>query len=389
MNEVKLEIAMATQIANAESRINMTIPEMMRAVVYRGVNDLRLETVPVPEIGPGELLVKIVTCGVCGTDLKKISTGSHSAPRIFGHEMAGIVVQTGEGVSNFQLGNRVVVHHHIPCGHCYYCRKQTPAQCAVYKKVGATAGFEPSGGGFAEYIRVMEWIVAMGGVVRIPDGVSFEQASFLEPVNTVLKGVKLLNLAADETVLVIGQGPIGVMLAALARRAGARVLTSDLYPERHAVAAKFGLHEPIQAGTENVVERALAATEGRGADAVILAVGGSALIPQAMAAVRPGGKVMLFAQTQHGEASFDPGAVCMDEKSLLGSYSASAAIQPEVERLVFDGYRNGFDLTQLISHRFPLEEAVAAIEVAFHPRADSMKIMIEAVPGAGAERGGD
>jgi L-iditol 2-dehydrogenase len=359
----------------------------MRAVVYHGINDLRLETVPVPVIGPGELLVKIATCGVCGTDLKKIHLGSHSAPRIFGHEMAGTVVAAGEGVAKFAVGERVMVYHHIPCGHCYYCRKQTFAQCSTYKKVGATAGFEPSGGGFSEYIRVMDWIVAMGGVVRIPDGVPFEQAAFMEPVNTVLKGVKLLHLAADETVLVIGQGPIGILLAALSRRTGARVLTSDLYSERQAIAAKFGLHEPIDAA--DVVERSHAVTEGRGADAVILAVGGTKLIPVAMAAVRPGGKVMLFAQTQHETASFDPGAVCMDEKTLLGSYSASTAIQPEVEELVLGGYRDGFDLTQLISHRFPLEEAVQAIEVASNPKADSMKIMIESAPGAGAERGGD
>jgi L-iditol 2-dehydrogenase len=377
--------AMATQTTNAKFRIKSITPATMRAVVYRGVNDLRLETVPVPQIGPGELLVKIATCGVCGTDLKKIHTGSHSAPRIFGHEMAGTIVEVGEGVTKFAAGERVMVFHHIPCGKCYYCRKQTFAQCSTYKKVGATAGMEPSGGGFAEYIRVMDWIVAMGGVVRIPDGVPFEQAAFIEPVNTVLKAVKLLNLAADETVLVIGQGPIGVMLAALSYRTGARVLTSDLYPQRHAIAARFGLHEPIHAGKENVIERVLAATEGRGADAVLLAVGGKALIATAMDAVRPGGKVMLFAQTQHEEASFDPGAVCMDEKTLLGSYSASTAIQPEVEDLVLGGYRKGFDLTQLISHRFPLEEAVKAIEVASNPQADSMKIMIEAVPGGGTE----
>jgi L-iditol 2-dehydrogenase len=212
-----------------------------------------------------------------------------------------------------------MVYHHVPCGECFYCRKQTPAQCLLYKKVGATAGLEPSGGGFAEYIRVMDWIVARGGVVPIPDGVPFEQAAFMEPVNTVLKGVKLLNLATDDTVLVIGQGPIGLMHAALALRTGARVLTSDLYPERHAIAAKFGLHEPIHAGTEDVVKRAVDATEGRGADAVILAVGGNALIQTAMDAVRPGGRVMLFAQTQHGQAAFDPGAVCMEEKTLLGS----------------------------------------------------------------------
>ena len=272
---------MATQISNIESQqdvVNQTakIPATMRAAVYRGVNDMRVETVPVPKIGAGELLVKVATCGVCGTDLKKIHTGSHSAPRIFGHEMAGTVVEVGEGVTSYAVGERVMVFHHVPCGDCYYCRKQTPAQCPLYKKVGVTAGFEPAGGGFAEYIRVMDFVVANRGVVRVPDDVPFEQAAFVEPVNTVLKGVKLLRLAADDTVLVIGQGPIGLMWAALSRRTGARVLTSDLYPERHAIAAKFGLSDPIHAGTEDVVERVLEETEGRGADAVVLAVAGSA-----------------------------------------------------------------------------------------------------------------
>src|ERR1035441_8849428 len=326
---------MAIQIPNAESQAEEKIPSSMRAVVYRGVDDLRLETVPVPVIGPGELLVKVATCGVCGTDLKKIHTGSHSAPRIFGHEMAGTIVRVGEGGNRFGLGERVVVHHHVPCGDCYYCRKKMPTQCTLYKKVGVTAGFEPSGGGFAEYIRVMDWIVASRGVVHIPESIPFEQAAFVEPVNTVLKGVKLLDLAPDDTVLVIGQGPIGLMHASLAHRTGARVLTSDLYPERHAIAAKFGLKDPIHAGSENVVERVFAETEGRGADAVILAVGGNALIQTAMDAVRPGGKVMLFAQTQHGEVVIDPGAVCMDEKTLMGSYSSSFEILDEVTDLVF------------------------------------------------------
>lgn len=376
---------MATQTSNVESQFVGKVPATMRAVVYRGVNDMRVETVPVPEIGPGELLIKVATCGICGTDLKKIHTGSHSAPRIFGHEMAGTIVEVGQGVSRFALGERVVVHHHVPCGNCYNCRKQTPTQCTLYKKVGVTAGFEPSGGGFAEYIRVMDWIVASRGVVHIPESIPFEQAAFVEPVNTVLKGVKLLNLAPDDTVLVIGQGPIGLMHASLAHRTGARVLTSDLYPERHAIAAKFGLKDPIHAGSENVVERVFAETEGRGADAVILAVGGNVLIQTAMDAVRPGGKVMLFAQTQHGEVVIDPGAVCMDEKTLMGSYSSSFEILDEVTDLVFGGYRNGFDLTQLISHRFPLDQAVQAIEIASHPKADSMKIMLEPALGAGAE----
>src|ERR1700751_5569903 len=126
------QLGMATQTTNAASHIATRIPTTMRAVVYRGVNDMRVETVPVPAIGPGELLVKVATCGICGTDLKKIHTGSHSAPRIFGHEMAGVIVSVGEGVSQYGLGERVMVFHHVPCNECYYCRKGTPAQCPLY-----------------------------------------------------------------------------------------------------------------------------------------------------------------------------------------------------------------------------------------------------------------
>lgn len=348
-----------------------------RAAVYRGMNDVRVEQVPVPEIGPGEVLMRIDTCGICGTDLKKIHSGSHSAPRVFGHEMAGTVVEIGEGVEGFAVGDRVMSFHHIPCGHCYYCRKHTFAQCETYKKVGATAGFgEPSGGGFAEYIRIMDWIV-QHGLVHIPDDIPFEQAAWIEPVNTCYKAIELLHLQADETVLVIGQGPIGVLLAALANRKGATVLTSDLYPERHAIAATYGLDHPLDASVD-VVAECKAATEGRGADVALLAVGVNALITLAMSATRPGGRVCLFAQTQHGEAPFDPAAVCMDEKTLMGSYSSSVAIQDEAIQLVFDGYRDGsFDLTRLISHRFSLQDAIAAIELASHPVADSMKIVIQ------------
>lgn len=359
----------------AELEKASAIPSTMRAAVYRGINDVRVETVPVPAIGAGEVLIRVEACGVCGTDLKKIHTGSHSAPRIFGHETAGVIAAIGQGVQGWTVGDRVIVYHHIPCGRCYYCRKKTFAQCPQYKRVGCTAGFEPSGGGFAEYVRVMDWIVR-GGLVRIPDGIPFEQAAFIEPVNTVLKGVRRLSLEPDETVLVIGQGPIGILLAALSARTGAKVLTSDLYPERHALAAAFGLRHPVDAAREDVVAIARAASEGRGADAVLLAVGSNALISTAVEAARPGGRILLFAQTQRGETTFDPAAVCMDEKDLIGSYSSSWEIEPDVEEIVFGGYRNGFDLTRLISHRFPLEEAVEAVRVASNPTASSMKVFI-------------
>ncbi len=345
----------------------------MKAAVYRGANDVRLEEVPVPEIGPGEILVRVHTCGICGTDLKKIATGSHSAPRIFGHETSGVIARVGAGVRRFDVGDRVVVFHHIPCGECYYCRHKTFAQCATYKKVGCTAGFEPSGGGFAEYVRVMDWIVEKG-TVRIPSDISFEQASFVEPVNTCIKGIERLGPEAGETVLVIGQGPIGLILAVLAKQSGARVITSDVYPARLTISKSFGLNQTIDASGSNAVEVIRNETEGRGADAVILAVAGDKLIRQAVDAARPGGRLLLFAQTARGEVAIDPASICVDEKTLLGSYSASVDLQDEAVRFVMS---REMELERLISHRFSLERSVEALDLAAHPQPDSMKIVIQ------------
>lgn len=358
------------------------IPSTMKAAVYRAIDDVRTEEIAVPEIGPGEVLMRIDTCGVCGTDLKKIHTGSHSAPRVFGHEMAGTIAAVGEGVRGFAVGDRVMAFHHIPCRQCFYCRKQTFAQCERYKQVGTTAGLgAASGGGFAQYIRVMDWIVGDGvtpsGLIRIPDDIPFEQAAFIEPVSTCYKAIRLLGLEPDDTVLVIGQGSIGVMLAALARQTGATVLTSDMYPERHAIAAQYGLDHPLDARSD-VAAACREATDGRGADVALVAVASDKLIATAMNAIRPGGRVVLFASTQHGSAPFDPADVCMDEKTLMGSYSASVTFQREGIDLVFEGYRSGeLDLTKLITHRFSLDEAADAVALASNPQPDSMKVVIK------------
>ena len=350
-----------------------SLPATMRAAVYRGVNDVRMETVPVPKIGSAEMLVRVHSCGVCGTDLKKISTGSHPAPRIFGHETSGVVAAVGDGVRDYRPGDRVMVFHHIPCGQCFYCQNKTFAQCSTYKKVGCTAGFEPSGGGFAEYVRVMDWIVEHG-TVRIPEDVSFEQACFVEPVNTCMKGIQAVRLRQGETVLAIGQGPIGIILSVLAKRAGATLITSDLYPERLRIGSSCGIDLTIDASRADVVTRVRELTEGRGADAVILAVGGTSLIHTAMDAARPGGRILLFAQTQHGETVIDPAAICVDEKTLLGSYSASVDLQEESVRFVMN---REMDLERLVSHRFPLSESPQALDLAAHPKPSSMKIMIQ------------
>src|SRR5882724_6320637 len=210
----------------------------MQAVVYRGVDDLRLETLPIPRITANDLLVKVAACGVCPTDIKKIHYGTVPPPRVFGHETAGTIVGVGARVRGFRVGDRVALHHHVPCLRCHACRHRAFAQCAQYKQTGITAGFEPAGGGYAEFVRVMPFVLP--GVVKIPSRNSFLQGAMLEPVNTVLKAVKRLRLLPGDTVLVAGQGPIGLIFTRLLKLRGMKVLATDLLDSRLQLARELG-----------------------------------------------------------------------------------------------------------------------------------------------------
>ncbi len=189
-----------------------------------------------------------------------------------------------------------------------------------------------------------------------------------------MKGIERLAVAPGDTVLVIGQGPIGIILSTLAKRAGATVITSDLYEQRLTISRDLGLTNWIDASRTDTVQEVRKRTEGRGADAAILAVGGNSLIRTAMDAVRPGGRVLLFAQTVRSEATIDPSAVCVDEKTLIGSYSASVDLQEASVQFVMSQEMN---LERLISHRFALSDGLEALHLAAHPQADSMKIVIQ------------
>src|SRR5512142_1927574 len=207
----------------------------MQAAVYTGSSTVSVEHVPTPDIGPGELLVRVEACGICHTDLKKIEHNLLDPPRVYGHETAGVVAAVGAGVTRFRLGDRVVAFHHIPCLKCFYCQRKLYAQCPVYKRVGITAGFEPAGGGFSQYVRVMDWIVERG-VEKIPDGVSFDQACFVEPVNTCLKGFKQVDPQPEDVIAILGQGPIGLIFTMMALRTGARVIATDTMTSRRGLA---------------------------------------------------------------------------------------------------------------------------------------------------------
>jgi L-iditol 2-dehydrogenase len=350
------------------------LPATQRAAVYRGDSRVAVENVPLPELARGEVLVRIDTCGVCHTDLKKVSHNLLPPPRIFGHEMAGTIVALGRGVTQWKIGDRVAVFHHIPCGKCYYCKRGDYAQCPVYKKTGTTAGFEPAGGGFAQFIRVMPWI-AQRGMVRIPKKNSFEEASFIEPVNTCLKGVDRMQLRRGDTVLVFGQGPIGLIFTQLVKARGARAVGLDLFKNRRALAKKLGAAWSADPREKSFEKKLRAETEQRGADAAIVAVPSEAAVQQALSVTRPGGKVLLFAHTKRGDAvSLDAGVICVDEKTVLGSYSASVDVTAEVARLIFS---RRVKVAPLISHRFELDRIEDAFELAHHPTPESLKIVVK------------
>jgi L-iditol 2-dehydrogenase len=353
----------------------------MRAVVYRGANQLHLETFPVPRIGPNELLVKVATCGVCPTDIKKIQYGTVSAPRVFGHETAGTIARVGARVKEFQPGERVALHHHVPCLKCHACRHRAYAQCAGYKRTGITAGFEPAGGGFAEYVRVMPFVFP--GVVRIPERNSFVEGAMLEPVNTVLKAVLRLDLLPGDTALVIGQGPIGLMFTRLLALRRIKVAACDLMEPKLTYARQFGARRTFRGDMASLEERlALLPSSGKskallraGFDATVIAVPVDSVVPVAQRLVRGAGKVLLFAHTRRGaEYPLDLGAICADEKDVIGSYSSDVTLQDEVADLVFS---RRLDVRPLVTHRFPLEQTPAAIDLAAKPKPDSLKVVIE------------
>jgi L-iditol 2-dehydrogenase len=408
----------------------LTIPKTMRSAVYRGPNDVRIETVPVPRIGRNELLVKVAACGVCPTDIKKIQYGTVPPPRIFGHETAGTIVKIGDGRSElgdgrpegrgenskfktqnskfgFKVGDRVALHHHVPCMDCHACRHHAFAQCETYKRTGISAGFEPAGGGFAEYVRVMPFVLP--GVVKIPAKNSFEEGAMLEPVNTVLKAVNRLNLLPGDNVLVAGQGPIGLMFTRLLQLRGMNVLATDLMESRLKLAKKFGAKWTRQVGSQRAEVRGQKSEAGivrrtshlslpTSLDAAVLAVPSDTALAEAMDLVRGGGQVLLFAHTKrkqksevrsqkseagathhsslitHHSFDLDLASICVDEKDLIGSYSADFTLQREVARLVFS---RQMDVRGLITHRFSLEQTAAAIQQAARPTEESLKILVE------------
>ncbi len=357
-----------------------SIPATMQAAVYRGRGRVCVEKIPVPEIGRNEVLVRVHACGVCHTDLKKIQYDLLPPPRVFGHETAGVIVKTGSGVKTWTPGDRVAVFHHIPCMRCLCCKRRDYAQCEGYKRTGTSAGFEPAGGGFAQYLRVMPWIVKEG-MVRIPQNISYEEASFLEPANTCMKAVQRLDPKKGETVSIYGQGPIGLIFTQLIALQKAKVRAFDLLPSRRALALKMGAQEALDPrrrfSRPSATKTKTAKVKG-GLDAAILAVPSEAAFQHALESLRPGGRMLLFAHTKRIDTlSVEAARICVDEITLLGSYSSSVDVQPDVSRLIFS---RKLKVAPLVTHRYPLSQIQKAIERASRPSRQSLKVLVAPCP---------
>ncbi len=346
----------------------------MKAQVFRGVNRLSYEELPIPTLAPDEVLVQVRVVGLCQSDIKKIRYPLYEPPRIFGHETAGVIAAVGEEVSRWQVGQRVVVMHHIPCMRCSYCLNDNFSMCDVYKNISTTAGFTPSGGGFAEYVKVPSHIVRNGGLIPIPAEVSFEEASFVEPTNCCLKAVKKASIAPGQTILVTGAGPIGLMFVMLVKYFGARAIATDLLPSRLEKAKALGAEAAFDARDPDLPAKILALTDGMGVDTTVLAVPSEKAFFQALDCTRKGGKILFFAEfPEQVQIPINPNILYRREINLMGSYSSSFRLQSLAADIVFN---RRIDVQALISDRYSLQQLSAAVELAINPSPNTFKILI-------------
>ena len=346
----------------------------MKAQVFRGVNQLSYEEVPTPEVGLDEVLVQVQVVGLCQSDIKKIRYPLYEPPRIFGHETAGVIAAVGAEVRDWQVGQRVVVMHHIPCMHCGYCLNDNFSMCDVYKNITTTAGFAPSGGGFADYVKVPGHIVRHGGLIPIPDDISFEQASFVEPTNCCLKAVKKAQIAPGQTVLITGAGPIGLMFIMLVKYFGGRAIATDLIPSRIEKALSVGAEAAFDARDADLSGKIQAITGGMGVDVSLLAVPSDKAFFQALDCTRKGGKILFFAEfPDELEIPINPNVLYRRELELTGSYSSSYRLQDLATDIVFN---RRIDVDALVSDRYALKDLAAAVEQAVAPTPETLKILI-------------
>lgn len=337
----------------------------MRVAMYYSVRDIRIEEMPVPDIGPGEMLVRVRASGICGSDLMEWYR-ARSAPLVLGHEVAGEVAAVGDGVARFHVGDRVFVSHHVPCGQCRYCQGGHPSVCDTLRQTH----FHP--GGFAEYVRVPQINVELGTFL-LPEELTFDEGSFIEPVACVVRGQRLARLEPGQSVLVIGSGIAGLLHVQLARARGAgRIIASDIHEFRLRAARALGADATLHA--VDLPEGLHAANHGRLADLVVVCTSAAPAIRQAVRSVDRGGTVLFFAPAPKGvEVPIPLFEFWRDEVTVTTSYAASSQDITEAIELI---RTRRVRVREMITHRLSLAEAGLGFELVSSGQ-DSLKVIID------------
>jgi len=338
----------------------------MRAVEYHANNDIRVVELAIPEIGPGELLIQLHACGLCASDVMEWYMRPR-APLYPGHEPAGVVAAVGQGVQQFSVGQRVFLHHHVPCMVCHFCQRGSFSQCATFR----ATRLDP--GGLAEFIRVPAPNVQLD-VLPLPDSLSFEAATLIEPLACCIRGINRAAIRPGDSVLVLGAGSTGIMLAQLARLYGAtRVIIVDPIAYRRQRAVEAGIDHALDPQAGSLSEQISAVNDGRRPDIVVVTPSKIAAMLQGLGLVGPGGTVLLFAPPPPDETlPVTPNQLFFQEITLRTSYSAG----PYETRLALELLQNGrIKAETVITHRFPLQDAAQAFRLVAEP-GDALKALI-------------
>jgi L-iditol 2-dehydrogenase len=339
----------------------------MLACMLRGRDNVVLENVPIPSVTDGEVLVRMKACGICGTDLEKIS-GELDPNGILGHEPSGIVEAIGDNVRDVQLGDRVVVHHHVPCYSCKTCIGGDYTMCVEFKQ----ANIDPCG--VAEFFRVPGFNVSRGALIKIPDKVDFEEGAMIEPAACCIRAIRKASIRPTDSVVILGLGPTGLTQVQLVRRiTHGNIIGIDIIENRLKAGLTFGLDEAINPTSQDAAA-SIRRTTGGGADVAVVSTGNPNAFSSAISIVRKGGRILLFGAPGRGSSiNLDLSTIFSNQIQILTSYSCLESEMQEAIQLVLS---KRLSLKELITNRFALQEAVQAFKSARTSQASLKTIIV-------------
>lgn len=341
----------------------------MKASVCYKKNDLRTEDLPIPEISDNEVLIKMLACGLCGTDIQKIRGDSVTKPTVLGHEVVGQIVKKGKNINNYQLGDRVITAIHVPCFTCHYCNKGHYTICEQFR----TNNIDP--GGFAEFIRIPE-LHLKHLTHKVSDNVTDEEATLIEPIACCLHGLKQADIRPDDSVLIMGAGTIGILHAQLAKIKGAnKVIVSDMSEYKLQKALKVGCDYAINIAEKDIISEVNQITNGQGVDVIVIAAGVSSLVSDAVNMVRRAGRIIVFSGFDKNKlVTLDASRFFKDEISIIGTYSVTPYEFPEALDLL---EKRKLNTDEMITHVFPLDKLSEAIDLSTDPKQSVLKVIIK------------